>query len=83
MHQTALLTFAAHRRGTRPARRETARLTAVPPARVRPSGARLALRVAAALAGSLILIIALVDPLRSSDQFDPHTAAIEQGVRHG
>jgi hypothetical protein len=40
------------------------------------------LRIAAVMAGSLILVVSLVDPLRGSEQFGARAAAHEQGVRH-
>jgi hypothetical protein len=83
MHQTAPLALAAQSRSTRASRQRAASSMAAPAVGAKPSSTRLALRVAAALAGSLILIIALVDPLRGNHRLEADTAAHHQGVRHG
>lgn len=83
MQPTVLLTLAAHSVA------KNAKKPASPPppapraAREKSSHARTALRVLAALAGGLVLVLSLVDPLLGSGQFETPTAFFEQGVRHG
>ncbi len=82
MSSTALLAPAARSRpaaGRKPA--SDATLMSAPDARHR--GAKLAWRLAAALAGSLILVVALVDPLLGSDRYDVHPEMQDRGVSHG
>ena len=83
MQPTVILTLAAHSVAKGP-RRPAGPAAAVPrPVRGKPSRARTILQVVAALAGSLVLVLSLVDPLRGSEPFEAHAAAFEQGVRHG
>ena len=81
MPPTALLSMTAHARSA--GRKHTpsgATETRTP--RAWRSSTRRILRTIAVLAGSLVLIGSLVDPLRGSDQFDAHKATHDQGVRH-
>jgi hypothetical protein len=48
----------------------------------RTSGGRRVLHIAAALAGSLILVVSLVDPRRGSDQHHAQSETREAGARH-
>ena len=82
MNQAALLALAAQKSSARRANQETARSSAAPPVNVGPSGSRLAWRMAAALAGSLVLVVALVDPLRGSEGYDIRAERQGQGARH-
>jgi len=81
MQPTVILTLAAH--GVAKSARKPA--SPPPPRAVRRklTGPRTALRVLAALAGSLVLVLSLVDPLRGSERFEAPAASFEQGVRHG
>jgi hypothetical protein len=81
MHPTALVALAA------PSRSAAARMQRSPSTEShatvnKPSGARRALRMAAVLAGSFVLVISLVDPLRGSDQSGAYDATQEQGARN-
>lgn len=53
-----------------------------PASRSKPSGGRRALRVAAALVGSLVLIVSLVDPRHGSGLHYVHSETLEAGARH-
>jgi hypothetical protein len=53
-----------------------------PAARSKPSGGRQVLRIAAALAGSLFLIVSLVDPQRGSGLHYVHSETLEPGASH-
>lgn len=83
MQPTVILTLAAHSVAKGP--RRPAGPAAAGPRTIRgkSSRARSVLRVVAALAGSLLLVLSLVDPLRGSEPVESHAAAVEQGARHG
>lgn len=48
----------------------------------KPSGVRLAWRAAAALAASIVLVIALVDPLLGASQYGVQPEVLDQRARH-
>jgi hypothetical protein len=62
------------------ARKPSSPTTGAPP--LKPSGAWLVSRMAAALGGSLVLIVSLVDPLPGGGGYEVHDGVQNQGVRH-
>jgi hypothetical protein len=80
MHPAALVALAASSRSA--ARRQRTPSTERPATLHKSSGARRALRIAAALAGSFMLVVSLVDPLRGSDQLAAYDATQGQGAGH-
>ena len=52
---------------------------AIAPVRKKPSSGMRTLRIATALAASLVLVVSLVDPLRGSERLGAQDATQEQG----
>lgn len=82
MFPLAPAVLAAHSRSAAAGRKPKSpkKLARTPGAK--PSGTHRALRLVVALAGSLVLVVALVDPLRGNDGFDVQVKTQDQGVRH-
>jgi hypothetical protein len=78
MHPTALFVLAAPSRSAA-ARKQRSPSTESHATLHKPSGARRALRIAAVLAGSFVLVVSLVDPLRGSDQSGAYNATARAG----
>ena len=78
MHPTALVALAASS-GSAAGGRQRSPSTERRATFNKPSGACRALRIAAVLAGSFVLVVSLVDPLSGSDQLAAHNATQVQG----
>jgi hypothetical protein len=82
MHQAALFAPAAQKSSTNRAKQETARSSAALRVNVGPSGSWLVWCIAAAPASSVVLVVALVDPLRGSEGYDIRAESQDRGARY-
>lgn len=82
MTPTALLALTAHARSASTRKHTASAAPATQAPRDKQSCVPRMLRIIAALAATLVLIVSLVDPLRGSDRLDATDATYDQGVRH-